>query len=284
MTLALQFPQVHNSSPFTYTPFVPKKNSLAKIIANEAYSALKDCLPLSLQWLWRKYVTHEISTIPLKVTAGNVTRVAYLHIHGKFPQTKNAEAALPVLVGHGDFGHPFSTLHLADIAQKKGHPTFSLYIPNVHNDQYTDLHVSLYKQAIDKIEGMIKDQGVFNGILGTGHSKGAILLAATQFVELDPRIKVTCAIGGRLNVFEDSECPNLDLKRTIKNIYQGVIDNPDRPLFQIIPKEDWCSPQAAMAVRPNEYCYSIPGMHGNGIHTKEAKHLFGVFLEEFTQK
>lgn len=249
--------------------------NIINIVATEGYATLRHILPASLAWVWRKYITNEIKTIPLQVTAGKVTRIAYLNIHGNCQFEKNCR---PVLLTHGDYGHPYSMLHLADMAQKE-HPVFSLYIPGVENNTESEIHDCLLKESINKIEAIINEnQGHFEGILGVGHSKGAILLARRQFVLLDPTIIATCSLSGRLNAPTDNDCSNPIIRKIVRSIYEGVVQNPTLPLMQIIPKDDWNASYESMAVRPHKHCHTVPGMHLSGIYTQEAKSHFKDFL------
>lgn len=250
------------------------------IIAVEAYATLRHVLPASLTWVWRKYMTHEIKTIPVQFTSKKVSNIAYLYIHGNC-QIKKNQKYCPILLSHGDYAHPYSMLHLADIAQKRGQPVFSLYIPKVENNQF-EIHNFLLQQAIDKIERIIKNgDGRFFGILGIGHSKGAILLAQRQFVDLDSRIKATCSIAGRLNAPNEKDCHDQTVRTIVRNIYKGIMENPDQSLMQIIPKDDWNASYESMAVRPHKYCYIVPGKHLSGLYTCETQMYFTHFLNEF---
>lgn len=267
--------------PVSYA-FLKEAVNIVDIVATEAYATLRYVLPASLIWVWRKYISNEIKTIPIQVTLEKVTKIAYLNIHGKFCQIKKDKDVHPVLLNHGDYGHPYSMLHLVDIAQNEGQPTFSLYIPGVENNNQFGIHNCILKKAIDTIESIVKDNnGKFAGILGVGHSKGAILLAHRQFVLLDSRIKATCSIAGRLNVPDEKDCPDQVLKNIVKTIYAGIFKNSELPIMQIIPKDDWNASYESMAVRPHKYCYTVPGMHLSGLYSCETRTHFTDFLKEF---
>lgn len=258
---------------------ISKETNLASIITTESYATFRHVLPSAIAWIWRKIITNEIETIELR---DDTNHVAYLNIHGKISSFENRKIT-PVIFNHGDHGHPFSMLHLADIAESKGMPTFSLYIPDVENDERFANHNQFLKQAIDKIETIIqKNDGVFDGILGVGHSKGAILLSMRLFVDLDPRLKAICSIAGRLNIIEENDIPSEALTNIIKKIYNCIVSNPEKPLFQIVPKDDWNAPQTAMKVRPNKYCFTVPGMHLSGLFQDETKKYFKNYISEFT--
>lgn len=290
MPSAFQFPSNNlpiastwTTLPLRITSFFNKSAEITHIFAIEAYATIRHILPASITWCFRKYILHEIKTITLRVTIGKETKVAYLNIHGKSPLIKTNKKIYPVLLVHGDYGHPFSMLKLADIAQKRGFTTFSLYLPGELNDQGYELHHDLLKKAVDQIEDYILSKnGIFRGILGAGHSSGGILLAERQSVDLDQRIKGTCAIAGRLNISDETECADGVLKSKIKAIYQGIVKHPELPLMQIVPKQDWNAPQKSMTVRPQTYCYSVPGMHLSGLYTKETQRYFTKFLNIFS--
>lgn len=262
-------------------PLVQKGVNIVNIVSTEAYATLKHVLPASLKWGWRKYISHEIETIPIQVTSGKVTKIAYLNIHGNMSRSSRDKAVYPVLFSHGDYAHPYSMLHLIDIAQNESHPTFSLYIPQVQNTEQFDVHNALIKEAIDKIESIVKHKkGNFSGLLGVGHSKGAILLAQRQFVVLDSRIKATCSIAGRLNVPQDNDCADKFLTARIKTIYASILKNSEQPIVQIIPQEDWNASYDSMAVRPDRNCYTVPGMHLSGLYSCETQAYFMDFLKQ----
>lgn len=241
------------------------------IVLKEATAVIKHVLPASLAWLWQKYVLKEIKTTSLLLTAEKITKIADLNFHGDRSLVIHDKEAYPVLFCHGDHGYPFSLLHLAEIAKKSGHPTYSLYIPGVDNNDLFEVHSQLLEQAIQKIEKMTADAGgKFAGILGVGHSKGAILLAHRQFAVLDTRIVSICSIAGRLNVPNDADCSDSVLTSKVRTIYQGILNHPELHLTQIIPVDDWNASFESMAVRPLENCYTVPGMHLSGLYTPEA--------------
>lgn len=289
MTQPLQFSKTYATTDQTrnlistdHVSFLKKTAKVINILVIETYANFRHIFPCAIAWIWRKYICHEIKTI--EITAHKTHKVAYLNIHGKLSSINSGKVVCPVLLIHGDYGHPFSMLHLADIAKKEGMVTFSIYISGVQNNQQFELHNELLKQAIDKIEHLIQENnGIFSGILGAGHSKGAILLAQRHFVNLDQRVKSICAIGGRLNVPEKKDCSDSLLTNIVKNIYRGIVNNPEKPLVQIIPKDDWNASYDSMAVRPDDHCYHVPGMHLSGLYKNEIREYFTHFLREFSQ-
>lgn len=254
------------------TASVQQSANTIDIIITEAKATIRYVLPSMIAWIWRKYICDEIKTIPIQATADKITKTAYLNIHGNIKD----KAVCPVILSHGDFSHPSTMLHLADLSLNAGHPTFSLYIPGVEDNKYFALNDSLMKQAIDKIEGLVKN---FSGILGAGHSKGAMLLAHREFVALDPRLKGVCSIAGGLKKIHEGDSPDHDLIAIVKKIYQGILDHPEKPVVQIIPKDDWNASFECMAPRPHEYCYTVPGMHLSGLYSNETKEHFSGFIK-----
>ena len=206
------------------TYYLSKLATTFYIVGIETYANLRYVLPFSLTWIWRRYVTQEITYFSIQVTMRNVTRVAYLYIHDTLSQ--NQQTAKPILFAHGDYGLPSTLLHFADQAAEKRAFVFSLYVPCIHDNTEHDINIALHKEAIDKIESLLEKK--FSGILGVGHSKGAIFLAHRQFVNLDPRIKATFLVGARLYAPDESSCPNVSLRNLVRTIYQGIINYPIR--------------------------------------------------------
>lgn len=90
--------------------FMQNAINTVDIIATKAYATLRYVLPASLTWIWRKYITNEIKTIPVQVKLEKISKIAYLNIHGNY-QIKKDKECHPVLLSHGDYGHPYSMLH-----------------------------------------------------------------------------------------------------------------------------------------------------------------------------
>lgn len=279
----LQFSEVRPTTAQAYSAgcsaFFRKTAKGIHILAVETYTTLRHVLPSTVAWIWRKYAYSEITT--MRIRAEKTGHVAYLNLHGTLSSGQHGHA---VLLIHGDYGHPFSMLHLADIAQTKRLPTFSLYLPKVQDTQQFEVHNELMKQAMDNMETMIRHKGgTCTGILGAGHSSGAILLAKRRFVDLDNRITLF-AIAGPLNVPNDNDCSDKYLAPIIKGIYQGIVDHPNAPLVQIIPREDWNASQESMAVRPHSHCHYVPGMHLSGLYSRETQGYFTDFLDAFASR
>jgi hypothetical protein len=277
----LQFSKIHATPAISAcVSFFKKSAKFITILAAESYAVFRYVIPFAMVWVWDKYVRDGIQTV--EIPSSKTQKVAFLNIHGKLT---NAGKMPVVLLCHGDYGHPYTLLHLAEIAKKEGMVVFSMYIPRVNDDQEFEIDNEYIKNALDVIENLIREKnGNFYGILGTGHSKGAILLAQQQFVNLDPRIKSTCSIAGGLNISKHKKYFHKHLVSVVKGVHRGIINNPKKSLVQIVPKEDWKIAHEAMAVRPYDHCYKVPGMHLSGLYKNETRKYFTQFLREFSLK
>jgi hypothetical protein len=250
--------------------------SKIRIVWTEAFCTLTKILPNALCWWYRKVISHEISSFSL--TDVKINSVALLNLHGKIDKETNGKA---LLLLHGDHGHPYTMLHLADAAKKefKG-AVFSLYLP--YSDEFPENHRQLFKQAVDKIEKLLKEnERGFQGLLVVGHSRGGIESAYSAFVEKEPRIAAVISIAGRLKIDEESRktChPNL--QSTVDKIYEAILTNPHIPLYQIAAEKDWNAPVEATAVRlSQDYCHIIKGaMHLNVLFYRETVEALTQFV------
>jgi hypothetical protein len=269
---------------FMFNP-VERYLRFINILSSESFAYIYHIFPATFVWVWRKYICNAIKTIQIQVTTANITKTAYLNIHGDFKQIDRDKEICPVLLSHGDFGHPWTMLHLVDIAKKEGQPTFSLYIPGVDDNDHFDMFDNLLEQALEKIEEIVREKcGGFSGILVAGHSKGSILLAQRHFVVGDSRIKATCAIGGRLHIPHENACNDNLLKIIVRHIHKGILKNSTFPLMQIVPRDDWNASYESMAVRPHDHCHTVPGMHLSGLYSLETRTHFTQFLRHFIPK
>lgn len=213
-------------------------------------------------------------TFPVSVNVDGVTRVAYVYYHGKKSSLKKKQGRA-LLLAHGDCGHPFTMLHFVRIARKTS-PIFSFYIDKTLVKDDLVVRQKLFELALDKIVELVSEHREFDGLIGAGHSAGAFLLAYNQFVKKDSRIKATFSVAGPLNVSQ------LEETLKVKSIKAEALCNPQLPIYQILPTEDWCcGKQDEMAVRPSEHCYSVPGMHLSGLYAKETRTLFKKFVQTF---
>ncbi|MBA3971934.1 MAG: hypothetical protein H0X46_07280 [Bacteroidetes bacterium] len=141
---------------------------------------------------------------------------------------------------------------------------FALHLPQGHRNEHFLANSLLLHRSINKIQKLVTcNNEVFTGVIGIGHSKGAILLAERQFAKHPSAIRIikTISLAGRLKVStDDKSCPEL-LKEKIESIHRKILKKNDRPIVQLIPERDWNAPYDSMAPRPHQDCYKIPGMH-----------------------
>ena len=250
--------------------FSPSFQRTWDILADTVPATFLNVLPNAIRWLYRTKISRQITSFPLKTTIDKTSKVATLYLHGL--QKKSTQ---PLLLLHGDHGHPYTMLHLADAAAKNYSGTiFSLYMPSEKG--YSDISRSLLEQAIEKIELMVKSkEGSFSKIVTLGHSKGAIQAAHQAFVEKDERIKSVISIAGRLKNTQslDKACHEI-LQPTVNEIAQAIITNPDLPLYQIVAENDWCVPLDASRVNLKNSCV-VPGAgHLNVLYRHETIEAF----------
>jgi hypothetical protein len=253
---------------------------IIKIIFCEGWATLRYAIPYSLKWGWRRHIARTIKTESFSGCSSDkkVTRVAFFNIHGKVDKEASS-----ILFCHGDYGHPFTGLHLLDIAKSEKKNVFSLYIPNVSKNKDFEVHDDLLRQSIEKINKLAP-----GAILGVGHSKGAILLAHRQFVQLDPYLTGVCAIAGRLRIPKVEAGKAVDprdkvdacLEGILSPIDEGIVEHQERLLTQIVPRDDWNASQEGMMVRKGSTCRSVPGMHFSGLYAKETKEFCKTFIEQ----
>ncbi len=180
-------------------------------------------LPNLIRWLYRRGFGSSISKYYLSTGA-------HLY-HHRSVKVSDGPAALLL---HGDFGHPFATLSLADALCEQGINVFSLYV------QYKDVNPELHRQAIvAAIDRMIEIVGDREVVL-VGHSRGAIEAAYVAYVQQASRIKGVVCIAGRLRINENSDLPcRAALRPTVAAIGEHLKKMPVSPtLLQIVATYD----------------------------------------------
>lgn len=260
-----------------------KFSRIGSIIYDILSSNVFYVIPNAFKWCYQRYWTKTIQSFPLKNTVDKTAKVgATLYQHGNLDEQLVKENHA-ILLLHGDNGgHPFSTLPLAEVAQKtKRGPVFSIYLS--YDDKNPEKHHQLLRQAIDKIVELIEGKGFhFSGITLAGHSKGGIVGAEAAFVHKDKRIEKVISVAGRLNDFDDVPC-NPAIREAVRTVYKAIIDNPKIPLYQIVGDKDWNAPLKATAVRNAEdprFCRVVKGAyHLDLVYKPETKDAFKAFLE-----
>ncbi len=290
----------HNPFVTPHTPFAAAWESLPTVIRNplnylvrmtyivsvEAMTVLMHAIPAKLTWLWRLHVERNIQSMVVLGTVDKVTKAAYLYQQSPLKVT-TGEKIRPVLTCHGDYGDPSNLLPQANLAQKAGLPTFSLYMPIIHVEAEHDHNVALLEAAIEKIKSLIQSKGgIFDGVLMIGHSSGGILAAKLQFVDSSdpstvPSIRATCAIGSRLNSIIDDDCKEVIIRKIVREVHSKIQQKPDLPLVQIVGQEDWNAPQEVMMVRRGPDCHSVPGMHLSCLYQPETMEYVAKFLVDY---
>jgi predicted esterase len=278
-------PNLSNAS-FNFIPAVRQSSrkiwQLVKILVIETFATLRYVLPAALVWLIREKYTKAFSIYSFSLSIEGIQTKARLYQHGPLAVEENKHYQ-PILFIHGDYGHPFTLVHLADIANSHSKtPVFSLYIPSIHQDKLFLQQAALIDRIIDKMESLIVERkGIFNGVFAVGHSKGAMLLAQKQFdSEASKKIAKTFSIAGPLNADDQYHCFQEPLKSIFAKVHQKILLHKERKIIQVIPENDWIAPYEVMAVRPEEHCYTVPGMHLSGLYSKKTAELFKSFLAQ----
>jgi hypothetical protein len=204
-------------------------------------------LPNALAWGYRTFWTGSIQSETLADSSGKVASF-YTHVRPPVPRNEPTQA---ILLLHGDHAHPFSLLHLADLAQREGYAIFSVWLP--YDDANPGPHQTLIQKSIEKIEQIVARGRSNEMILSlVGHSRGAIE-AANQIDH--SRVSRVISFAGRFRVLDNTPRPCREsLKPTVDAVWEKV--KPSRPLripfCQIAASEDWCIDNAASIVRQDQ--------------------------------
>lgn len=205
-------------------------------------------LPNAISWAYRTQWTGSISSSTFQTAAG---KTAHLFAHSNLVPRADGKVSA-VLLLHGDHAHPFSMLHLGDIAEAKGRAVFSVSLP--YDDLDPKSHRSLLQKSIRKIEKMIIAKGgTLSDLVLAGHSRGALEAANEAYVARNPKIGSVVAIAGRFQVIEPSQMPCREsLKPSVNAVWERVHDTSqklDVPFNQIAAMRDWCIDPEASIVR-----------------------------------
>jgi len=230
--------------------------STIHVIAIEIFTTLFYIIPNMIKWCFKKYIQREITEYPLQINGMK----AYLFLHGKIEASTS-----PLLLVHGDYSHPSTLLHIADMAGK--HTTFSLFLPSAHNNTLLEENSALIQEAMNKMKQLIG--GEVKNILGVGHSKGATLLAKHQFLHPNSPIDHLFSIAGRLN----SKEPNSHIRR----IYERILNPGKKRVVQLAPKYDWVIPPEGLQI-PGYI--SIPDTHLGSLFSNSIEPNFKSFLSK----
>lgn len=268
--------------PINFSKPTRQITHIMHVVAVETFAVIKYVIPYAFSWWIEEKFSKKLISLPLPQTIEKARFNAKLFLYAPFNWQKN-QSYTPILLLHGDHSHPYTLHHLAQVASKThSGPIFSLYIPNLHHDSDFNEQTAFIDTVISTIENVIRDNGgIFKGILAAGHSKGAMLLVARQFYSDEPsKILRTFAVAGPLK--NEENCFTDPLKSIFENITQKIKQYTERKFYQIIPKNDWTCSYKAMAVRPDENCYFVPGMHVSGLYSRKTRKLFKKFLAPVT--
>lgn len=209
------------------------------VALEEMWATLYHVIPQAVKWIYLR-VTGQISEHDLGEGAA-------LYVHKVAGDV--IDAALPVLLAHGDHGHPFTMLHFAEAMQDR--PVYSVYIP----DSAPERGMEAMARAIDRVCALARRKALF----GIGHSKGGIYLVAQKYQRNDWRLSKVFTIGSRIRV--DQSC-----KPELAAFVQGLRDaGGAEDLTQGIPSRDWCASRASLLGRCN---LDIDGSHLSALFNK----------------
>ncbi len=261
-------------APFGIESTREKLDSRHQIIAVEAFAVLRHILPNALAWRYREDISGQITRIILEATAHKVTKTANMFRHGSIHLGANGEVSA-VLMLPGEQSHPYSLLHLADIAQSEGKAVFSAHLP--YDCQNPNVHRALLNQTIEKIESMIKERGgTLHQLTVAGHSRGAIEAAYAAYVDDNPKITSVISMFSRLRVIEPSLKPcREELKATVNAVYENIMKKSTPPLYQMSAERDWNADREASQVKPENHLL---------VKGSCAMHLYALFFPETLQQ
>ncbi|MES2122655.1 MAG: hypothetical protein V4492_07770 [Chlamydiota bacterium] len=240
-------------------------------------------LPNALTWVYRTWCTRTLTCHTLVTQAGGAAKAARLFSHGKVDPRPGGDLPALLLL-HGDQSHPFTLLHLADIAQEQGRAVFSVHLP--YDDEHPERHRSLLSQSIDKIDQIIGARGgKLSNLVLAGHSRGAMEAANEAFAVNNPKVSGVIAIAGRFKVISPSARPcRPSLEASVNALWEKIghwNQSLRVPFYQIAAKKDWCmDPEASIVRTDHEHLYVDAG-HLGVINHPSTLNQFRVWLAKF---
>jgi hypothetical protein len=269
---------LHQYLPEQVSQKLAKAHWIARVVFMEVYADFRHVIPLGLRWLYQRTVSQGISAYPLRASADKAAATASLYLHGALDVAKDQEVK-PVLLVHGDYSHPFTLLHLAELAKRETpSPVFSLFIPGLQQHDRAEEHSHLIELAITKIQEMVKtEKGVFRGVIGVAHSRGTLHFAHRLLVRQDKRIDSVFAVGGRFHIPEEDTTCAESWKPFVRQISEAIQrKGKEPPLLSIIPEDDWNAPEEAMSKGLTHR--HVSGSHLSGLYQPETSAHFLQFL------
>lgn len=237
----LDLPRVHQQTDSTP---IDRTLHFLRIVSSEVWANIRHVIPQAVSWQWRQRVQNSIVYQAVNIMFRGANRLAALYLHQ--PPQEGKTKGMAVLFLHGDHSHPFTTLHLADVAQQVGAKhVYSLHLN--YNDEQSKCHQGQLQEAIKKVaEAVTATDGSFKGVILVGHSRGAVEAAYLAYAEQDPSIKAIISIAGRFKVTPPPDRPPREsLAPTIEAIEQAITADPPDNLYQIAASDDWCIPEDA---------------------------------------
>jgi hypothetical protein len=159
-------------------------------------------------------------------------------------------------------------------------PVYSLQLDNSDEDPLSNQE--LIRIAIEEMKNRaMAVDGVFKGVIGCGHSKGAMQVAHLGFNDPSSHVVAVHSIAGRLKIVEgeEKECyPSLI--PMVNAIFAGISAHPNLPLYQYVGTEDWNASQEAMIVRPETATTFEGAMHLNVLFASGIKEALIRHLQE----
>lgn len=236
---------------------------------NRTWAILADVVPTTVKYIvpnffrWHyQLIIGRIQAYPLTITLDKITTLATLYLHHT-----QAPSSYPVLLLHGHHSHPYTTLHLAKLAEElKTGPIFSLYLP--YEEGYSASTRSLITQAFGKIVShTIKKTGCYQASTVIGHSMGGMQAVHKAFVEQElapqgmerrPLIDSVIAIAAQFKLTQDENepCPEL-LRPMVNEIDQAMLRLSPVRLCQIAAEDDWIIP-LEVAIGKAENSLTVP--------------------------
>ncbi len=268
--------QGFNAWDVVVAPYVYLKSAVnfTRIVCVEGYSVFRHTLPDYIRWHFHTLILRDYVAYRLEVGEGLERRVAILYQIGKIPSEGTGKATL---VCHGDHGHPGYVMPLIDIAKRMcrldlprlSGPVFALWMP--HETDYTPAQKKLFSLATAQMKTIVRQNGAsWKGILGIGHSKGAIHLAYEAFTPwFWSDIKAVIGVAGRYRIrpnITDRQCTPLAM-HTVQQIYGAITSPFFRGRFcQIAASDDWCTRGDCSIVTKKNWKVINGAMHANIVY------------------
>jgi hypothetical protein len=259
--------------------FISTSCNVLHVFAAEAFATITRTLPNAIKWVYLTRVSKKIVSFRVTDTTQKTKRVATLSLYNS-ESLRKQNISDAVLLGHGDFSHPYTMLHFAKTVEEELKcPVFLLNLPNDLN--YEEPNQLLVDSTLTKIQDVVGKHETFKGITLVGHSMAGIWSAHQAFAKNDPRINKVVTIAGRFRVTPTTTILNgcdEGLKPVVNAIDEGIKSGQSKtPHHMIVAEKDWCTPREATNVAfttknivPNAYHLNILYKKETYQHLREA--------------